>query len=74
MDEAPRWTTFAIASEDLSGPVLGRIDGGDPLSVGDAIGLRSPNGVKRFRVERILFLEQVWPDAWVNRLVLLEPV
>ena len=74
MDEAPRWTTFAIASEDLSGPVLGRIDGGDPLSVGDTIGLRSPSGVKRFRVERILFLEQVWPEAWVNRLVLLEPV
>jgi hypothetical protein len=72
--DTPRWTTFAIASEDLSGPVLGRIDGGDPLSPGDTIGLRAPNGVKRFRVDRVLILEQVWPDAWSNRLVLLEPL
>ena len=74
MDETPRWTTFAIASEDLTGPVLGRIDGGDPLSLGDTIGLRSRSGIKRFRVERVLILEQVWPDAWINRLVLLEPL
>jgi len=71
--DAPRWTTFAIASDDLTGPVLGRVDGGDPLSAGDMIGLRAPNGVKRFRVQKVLFLEQVWPDEWVNRLVLLEP-
>jgi hypothetical protein len=74
MDATPRWTTFAIASDDLTGPVLGRIDGGDPLSPGDTIGLRSPQGIKRFRVERVLFLEQVWPDAWTNRLVLLAPM
>ncbi len=73
VNEPIRWTTFAIASDDLSGQVLGRIDGGDPLSPGDTIGLRSPGGIRRFRVERVLFLEQVWPDAWVNRLVLLAP-
>jgi hypothetical protein len=72
--EEPRWTTFAIESEDLTGPVIGRIDGGEPLSAGDTIGLRSPTGIKRFRVERVLFLEQVWPDTWTNRLVLLAPL
>lgn len=74
MSDTPRWTTFAITSEDLSGPVLGRINGGDPLSPGDTIGLRAPGGIKRFRVDRVLFLEQVWPDSWTNRLVLLEPL
>lgn len=74
MDETPRWTTFAISSEDLTGQVLGRVDGGDPLAVGDTIGLRSPTGVKRFRVDRVLVLEQVWPDTWTNRLVLLAPM
>ncbi len=74
MNETPRWTTFAIASEDLTGQVLGRVDGGDPLSPGDTIGLRSPTGIKKFRVDRVLFLEQVWPDVWTNRLVLLEPI
>ena len=72
--EGPRWTTFAIASEDLTGPVLARIEGGEPLSPGDTIGLRSSTGIQRFRVERVLVLEQVWPDAWTNRLVLLAPV
>ena len=74
MNETPRWTTFAIESEDLTGQVLGRVDGGDPLSPGDTVGMRAPGGIKRFRVSRVLYLEQVWPDAWVNRLVLLEPV
>lgn len=74
MNETPRWTTFAISRDDLSGPVLGRIDGGDPLTAGDTIGLRSPSGVKKFRVDRVLILEQVWPDTWTNRLVLLEPM
>ena len=74
MNDTPRWTTFAIAAEDLSGPVIGRVEGGDPLSPGDTIGLRSPQGMKRFRVERVLLLEQVWPEAWINRLVLLEPL
>jgi hypothetical protein len=73
MDQTPRWTTFAIDNDDLSGQVLGRIDGGEPLTAGDTIGLRSPQGVRRFRVTRVLTLEQVWPDAWSNRLVLLEP-
>jgi hypothetical protein len=73
VNEVIRWTTFAMDSEDLSGRVLGRIDGGDPLAPGDTIGLRSPGGIKRFRVERVLYLEQVWPDEWVNRLVLLAP-
>jgi hypothetical protein len=73
MNETPRWTTFAIESEDLTGQVIGRVDGGDPLSPGDTVGMRGPNGIKRFRVSRVLYLEQVWPDAWVNRLVLLEP-
>ena len=73
MNEAPRWTTFAIESDDLTGPVIGRVDGGDPLTPGDTVGMRSPTGVKRFRVSRVLYLEQVWPDAWVNRLVLLKP-
>lgn len=74
MNETPRWTTFAVASDDLSGPVLGRVDGGDPLSTGDTVGLRSQSGVKRFRVTSVMVLEQIWPDAWSNRLVLLEPV
>jgi hypothetical protein len=74
MNETPRWTTFAIESEDLTGQVIGRVDGGDPLSPGDTVGMRAPGGIKRFRVSRVLYLEQVWPDAWVNRLVLLEPV
>lgn len=74
MNETPRWTTFAVASDDLSGPVLGRVDGGEPLSAGDTVGLRSQTGVKRFRVASVMVLEQIWPDAWTNRLVLLEPV
>ena len=74
MNDTPRWTTFAIASDDLTGQVLGRVDGGDPLNPGDTIGLRSPTGIKRFRVDKVLVLEQVWPDAWTNRLVLLEPL
>lgn len=74
MDDTPRWTTFALTSEDLTGQVLGRIEGGEPLVRGDTVGLRSPTGVRRFRVDRVLILEQVWPDAWTNRLVLLEPM
>jgi hypothetical protein len=74
MEPPATWTTFAIASEDLSGQVLGRTDGGTPLSVGDIIGLAGPNGARRYRVERVLYLIQCYPDRWSNRLVLVEPV
>jgi hypothetical protein len=74
MEPPTTWTTFAIASEDLTGPVLGRIDGGTPLSEGDVIGLAGPRGSGRYRVERVLYLVQCYPDRWSNRLVLVEPL
>ncbi len=74
MEPPTTWTTFAIASDDLSGEVLGRTDGGAPLREGDVIGLSGPMGSHRYRVERVLFLIQCYPDRWANRLVLVEPV
>lgn len=74
MEPPVTWTTFAMASEDLSGAVLGRTEGGAPLSEGDVIGLAGPAGARRYRVERVLFLEQCYPDRWSNRLVLVQPV
>ena len=74
MDPPTTWTTFAISSEDLTGPVLGRTDGGAPVSEGDVIGLTGPAGSGRYRVERVLYLVQCYPDRWSNRLVLVAPV
>jgi hypothetical protein len=74
MEPPVTWTTFALTSEDLTGPVLGRTDGGAPLSAGDVIGLSGPRGAKRYRVDRVLFLEQCYPERWLNRLVLVQPV
>lgn len=74
MDVPATWTTFAIASDDLSGPVLGRTDGGAPLSEGDVIGLADASGARRYRVDRVLYLVQCYPDQWTNRLVLVQPV
>jgi hypothetical protein len=74
MDPPATWTTFALASEDLTGPVIGRTDGGAPVSEGDVIGLTGPSGSGRYRVERVVFLVQCYPDRWSNRLVLVEPV
>lgn len=68
------WTTFALASEDLTGPVIGRTDGGAPVTEGDIIGLTGPGGSGRYRVERVVYLVQCYPDRWNNRLVLVEPV
>ncbi len=73
-DPPATWTTFVINSDDLSGDVLGRIEGGAPLTSGDVIGLAGPQGAKRYRVERVLHLVQCYPDRWSNRLVLVEPV
>lgn len=75
MDEPPAtWTTFAIASDDLSGPILGRTEGGSAVQAGDVIGLAGPRGSHRYRVERVLNLIQCYPDQWCNRLVLVEPM
>ncbi len=73
MDPPTTWTTFAITSDDLSGPVLGRTEGGAPLNAGDVIGLSGPAGARRYRVDRVLYLVQCYPDRWANRLVLVEP-
>jgi hypothetical protein len=74
MDPPATWTTFAIASEDLSGEIIGRTDHGTPVNEGDVIGLAGPAGARRYRVERVLYLIQCYPDRWSNRLVLVEPV
>ena len=74
METPVTWTTFALASDDLSGHVLGRIDGGGRLCEGEVIGLAGPSGHKRYRIERVLHLEQCYPDQWSNRLVLVQPV
>ena len=74
MESPITWTTFALHSDDLSGHILGRIDGGGPLNEGEVIGLAGPAGPKRYRIERVLHLEQCYPDHWSNRLVLVQPV
>ena len=53
MEPPATWTTFAIASEDLSGEVIGRTDHSTPVSEGDVIGLAGPAGARRYRVERV---------------------
>ncbi len=70
------WTTFALASEDASGQVIGRMDTTTEFTQGDVIQVEtrgSGSGSRQFRVIRVLQLEQVGPERWVNRLVMVRP-
>ena len=69
------WTTFALASEDASGRVLGRVMTPTEFSAGDVIqmGVEGGGESRVYRVIRVLYLEQVGPDRWVNRLVMVRP-
>lgn len=69
------WTTFALASEDASGPVLARIVTPAQFSSGDVIQM-APEGndtPRYYKVIRVLQLEQIGPDKWINRLVMVRP-
>jgi hypothetical protein len=68
-------TTFALASEDASGEVLGRLVTPTEFSAGDVIQMASqPHTDPRlFRVIRVLKLEQIGPERWTNRLVMVRP-
>ena len=70
------WTTFALASEDASGQVLGRMDTDTEFTIGDVIQVetRGPgSGPRRYKVIRVLALEQIGPERWTNRLVMVRP-
>ncbi|HZU77516.1 MAG TPA: hypothetical protein VFA70_12185 [Dehalococcoidia bacterium] len=70
------WTTFALASEDATGRVLGRMDTDTDFSPGDAIQVETRGagaGSRRYKVIRVLELQQVGPDRWINRLVMVRP-
>lgn len=68
-------TTFALASEDASGRVLGRTITPTEFSAGDTIqmAVEGSSDARVYRVIRVLFLEQIGPDRWVNRLVMVRP-
>jgi hypothetical protein len=69
------WTTFALASEDASGQVLARVVTPDDFNAGDVIEMpvEGSNRSHRFKVIRVLKLEQIGPDRWTNRLVMVRP-
>ena len=69
------YTTFALASEDASGRVLGRVMTPTEFSAGDVIQMASEGGQdpRLYKVIRVLFLEQIGPDRWTNRLVMVRP-
>jgi hypothetical protein len=69
------WTTFALASEDASGEVLGRVVTPTEFSAGDVIQMASEGSPdsRLYKVIRVLVLEQVGPDRWMNRLVMVRP-
>lgn len=68
-------TTFALASEDASGEVLGRLITGTEFSAGDVIQMATEAGgeARYYKVIRVLLLEQIGPDRWQNRLVMVRP-
>ncbi len=68
-------TTFALASEDASGEVLGRVVTPTEFSSGDVIqmGLEGNSDARMYRVIRVLQLEQIGPERWTNRLVMVRP-
>jgi len=68
-------TTFALASEDASGKVLGRLITATEFSAGDVIQVASDGGgeARNYKVIRVLVLEQIGPDRWKNRLVMVRP-
>jgi hypothetical protein len=69
------WTTFALASEDASGQVLARVVTQDDFAAGDIVEMPVAEGgrTRQFRVIRVLLLEQIGPDRWTNRLVMVRP-
>jgi hypothetical protein len=69
------YTTFALASEDASGRVLGRIVTPTEFSAGDVSQLANDGGDKArtYKVIRVLQLEQIGPERWTNRLVMVRP-
>ncbi|MHB8577085.1 MAG: hypothetical protein ACYDCQ_17370 [Dehalococcoidia bacterium] len=68
-------TTFALASEDASGQVLGRVMTTTAFSAGDVIQMAVEGGGdgRVYKVIRVLVLEQIGPDRWTNRLVMVRP-
>jgi hypothetical protein len=68
-------TTFALASEDASGTVIGRVVTPTDFSAGDVIQMASEEGrdPRLYKVIRVLVLEQIGPDRWKNRLVMVRP-
>ncbi len=68
-------TTFALASEDASGKVLGRLITATEFSAGDVIQVAADGGgeARNYKVIRVLVLEQIGPDRWKNRLVMVRP-
>ena len=69
------WTTFALASEDATGKVLGRVVTTTDFSAGDVIQMAAEGGGdgRVYKVIRVLLLEQIGPDRWTNRLVMVRP-
>jgi len=68
-------TTFALASEDASGQVIGRVVTPTEFSAGDVIQMAAEEGrdPRLYKVIRVLVLEQIGPDRWKNRLVMVRP-
>ncbi len=68
-------TTFALASEDASGEVLGRLVTPTEFSAGDVIQMASEGSAdaRFYKVIRVLKLEQIGPERWTNRLVMVRP-
>ena len=69
------YTTFALASEDASGQVLGRLMTPTSFAPGDIIQMGAADEAegRKYRVIRVLLLEQIGPDRWTNRLVMVRP-
>jgi len=69
------WTTFALASEDATGQVIGRVVTPTEFSAGDVIQMAGEGGQDQrlYKVIRVLLLEQIGPDRWTNRLVMVRP-
>ncbi len=68
-------TTFALASEDASGEILGRLVTPTEFSAGDVIQMATEEGAgsRLYKVIRVLTLEQIGPERWTNRLVMVRP-
>jgi hypothetical protein len=68
-------TTFALASEDASGRVLGRTVTSTEFSAGDTIqmAVEGSDEPRVYKVIRVLLLEQIGPERWTNRLVMVRP-